>query len=510
MTKVFISHTTRDQRDHALAFKLANGLRERGSQVWIAPEDIPVGSEWKREIVAAIMRECSHFLIILSAASTNARWVIEEIKLARERRQNDACFTILPLVVGQLGAFPNSDFVAQFQVVPYCHEFSDQLKALAKALYLRPGIPDRYTQLTDGFVGREYVYTALDQFLQDHTNGCFTVVGDPGEGKSAILAEYVRRTGHVAHFNVRAEGTNRPAQCLSSVHAQLTARYGFTLAGPPANTSDYGRFWEELLKAASSRLGKGERLVIAIDALDEVELARHQPGTNVLCLPRYLPKDVYLVMTRRRVQVPFVNNSVQHIFDLINHRDQSLRDIKTFIRRAAARGGIKKWMRTANVRTAEFVDKLAEKSECNFMYLHYLLPEIEHGSYPDFNIDKLPVGLHGYYEDHWERMGMRADPLPREKIRIVYVLAEAKQPISRKLLCELSGQDALLAQRVIDEWRQFLHEQLVDDEICYSIYHTSFHDFLHRKEIVQSAGESTADVNAAIGKELLRGLLGEE
>jgi len=30
--------------------------------------------------------------------------------------------------------------------------------------------------------------------------GYFTIEGDPGAGKSAILAEYVRRTGCIAHF----------------------------------------------------------------------------------------------------------------------------------------------------------------------------------------------------------------------------------------------------------------------------------------------------------------------
>src|SRR5262249_965848 len=41
--RVFISHTTRDQRDRALAHYIAAGLEARGARVWIAPESIPPG-----------------------------------------------------------------------------------------------------------------------------------------------------------------------------------------------------------------------------------------------------------------------------------------------------------------------------------------------------------------------------------------------------------------------------------------------------------------------------------
>lgn len=70
--RVFLSHTTRDERDHLLAQKLAAALRARDVEVWIAPESIPAGERWKEGIVAGIMRSCSHLLVILSAASIEA------------------------------------------------------------------------------------------------------------------------------------------------------------------------------------------------------------------------------------------------------------------------------------------------------------------------------------------------------------------------------------------------------------------------------------------------------
>ena len=48
---------------------------------------------------------------------------------------------------------------------------------------------------TKWFVGRTYVFDAIQSFIDCHPNGYFTITGDPGQGKSAILAKNVRDTG---------------------------------------------------------------------------------------------------------------------------------------------------------------------------------------------------------------------------------------------------------------------------------------------------------------------------
>lgn len=506
--RVFVSHTTQDKRDLALAHELADGLRERGAKVWIAPEDIPVGAEWEPEIVSAIMQRCTHFLIIVSAASTTAEWVLKEIELAEARHNKDACFTILPLVAGKVGEYPGREFISRFQHVPYRDGLSDQLDCVISALALRPGVPDQYAELTEGFVGRDYVFAAFEDFRASEASGYFSVVGDPGEGKSAILAEYVRQTGCVAHFNVRAQSINRTGQCLESLYRQVCTRYGVSCSPPPEDPQEHGSYWDELLKETVKAVGEDDGLVVVVDALDEVELAGQPPGANILALPRYLPEGVHFLLSRRRKDVPFVVQSSQTIFDLINYRDDSLHDIHTYISRATGRQQLREWIEARALGIEAFVSTLAEKSEFNFMYLRYVLPEIERGAYRDLSIERLPVGLEGYYEDHWERMGMRATPLPRSKIRIVYILAEVRQPVSRQLIVDFSKEDAVTVQGVVDEWRQFLHEQEVDGQMRYSVYHTSFLDFLHRKDIVQAAGETIEGVHAAIADDLWEGLIG--
>ena len=130
---------------------------------------------------------------------------------------------------------------------------------------------------------------------------------------------------------------------------------------------------------------------------------------------------------------------------------------------------------------------------------------MEHGAYRNRDIEGIPSGLQNYYEDHWRRMGMMSRPLPRTKLKIIYVLCETKKPVSCELLADFAGEDAVTVQDVLDEWRQFMDVLTVDGRPRYSVYHSSFRDFLHRKEIVGLAKVTLKGINRLISKSLMRG-----
>jgi hypothetical protein len=366
---------------------------------------------------------------------------------------------------------------------------------------------------TRDFVGRDYVFQAFDRFLGSHRSGYFTIAGDPGLGKSSILAEYVRRTGCLVHFNVRALGITSAAQFLQDICAQIIADAQLSYPSLPVDATKDGAFFSRLLQEAARRLGPGERLVIAIDALDEADTISHPAGANILFLPNTLPDGVYFVMTRRHVDIPFVVQAPQEIFDLMAYPAQNRSDVELYLVRAVERPGLRAWVARQGLTGDAFVARLAALSESNFMYLRYVLPEIENGQYQNLSIEGLPSGLAGYYDDHWRRMGMTAKPLPRAKIRIVYILSEVRQPVSRRLISEFATDqtmqvDDLTVQEVLDEWRQFLHEQPGQEDIRYSVYHASFRDFLNRKDIVRAAGVTIKAINALIADNLWKDLFG--
>jgi hypothetical protein len=379
---------------------------------------------------------------------------------------------------------------------------------------IRPAGPYQFQTLiadkTSGFVGREYVFEAIESFLSNQPNGYFIIEGDPGVGKTAILAEYVNRTGCVAHFNIQSQGINRAGQFLESVCGQLIHRYRLPYSSLPPEGSRDGSFLARLLDEARERQAPGEKLVVVIDALDEVDPAGQQTGTNILYLPPSLPEGIYFVATRRPVTLPLVVYGPYQLFDLMQHAQESQQDVRTYLRRASELPEMIAWREARRLGTEEFVVALAERSENNFMYLRYVLGDIQRGAYEDFTIENLPEGLEGYYQDHWRRMGMTARPLPRSRIKIVYIMAEVREPVSRRLISQFASEDQLSVQEVLDQWEQFLHRQQDEEQTLYSLYHASFRDFLHRKDIVQAAGVTIGDINTLIADNLWQELFRDE
>lgn len=87
---VFISYCSKDQK---YVKKMTQMLGKMGISYWIAPDMIPAGSNYAREIPFAI-RNCEVFLLVLSEASQNSIWVEKEIDSAIYYRKTIVPFQI--------------------------------------------------------------------------------------------------------------------------------------------------------------------------------------------------------------------------------------------------------------------------------------------------------------------------------------------------------------------------------------------------------------------------------
>lgn len=90
---VFISYSSKDDR---FVNQLVNVIKELGISYWKAPEMIPAGSSYAREIPRAI-RECEVFLLVLSKSSQTSIWVEKEIDSAINNRK-----TIVPVKIDEV------------------------------------------------------------------------------------------------------------------------------------------------------------------------------------------------------------------------------------------------------------------------------------------------------------------------------------------------------------------------------------------------------------------------
>ncbi len=146
---------------------------------------------------------------------------------------------------------------------------------------------------------------------------------------------------------------------------------------------------------------------------------------------------------------------------------------------------------------------MVDKAQGNFIYLHYVLPEIERGHYQDLALDQLPQGLQNYYESHWQRI-KRASGLDWFDYRLPVVLALTvmKKPVSITLIMEYSDvNDKRKVKEVLHDFDQFLYKVGIEYDgqltTCYRWYHASFFDFIGCKEEV---AEEVVDLRKATEK----------
>ncbi|GAB1538580.1 hypothetical protein NUACC21_12420 [Scytonema sp. NUACC21] len=149
------------------------------------------------------------------------------------------------------------------------------------------------------FLNCEFVFSAIDNFLHKYNRGYFTIVGSPGSGKSAILAKFVSSNPNpnlnIIYYNAQVEEKNTVDEFLQYVFTQI-----FDMLNIMVETQNITSLHLSLLlQQISDQLAPNQKLIIAVDALDAINPDNQPLGTNLLYLPRYLPKGIYFLLTRR-------------------------------------------------------------------------------------------------------------------------------------------------------------------------------------------------------------------
>ena len=265
------------------------------------------------------------------------------------------------------------------------------------------GHPPEFQQLirekSENFVGRQFVFGAINEFLHKYAHGYFTLIGAPGSGKTAILAKYVTENPHIIYYSAQVEGKNRADQFLLDICTQLIEMgngewgtrgplWGLGAMGNrdsvlPDNVTEGSWFLSLLLQKISDSLQPNQPLIIAIDALDAIDPSSQSASSNLFYLPRYLPQKVYFLLSRR----PFVIDksgllieTPSQIFDLEQYPQQNREDVRAYIQHYLTapelRANLESWLTANHISKQDFSDRLTGESENNFMYLSQILQAI--------------------------------------------------------------------------------------------------------------------------------------
>lgn len=282
-----------------------------------------------------------------------------------------------------------------------------------------------YLQLKrKGFVGREWLFEEIDLWSSTSEEPALLITGDPGSGKTSLVAEMIYRNsgGRVIGYHCCQSNeieTLRPARFVQSLAAMIARRlptYAKLIGeetiesalGDERCEKDPGGTFLECIVQPLNMLpppDDGVRYIL-VDAIDEaLGFLGQRTIPDVLdSYIRRFPSWLRLVATTRkepRVMQCLSGLRAKHM-DASDERN--LQDLTTYLYQRLSEPSLAERL-VASFTTADTaVQLISRKSSGNFLYAVQVLDGIARDDYFFTNLDALPRGLDGIYLDFFRRI----------------------------------------------------------------------------------------------------------
>jgi hypothetical protein len=514
--RLFLSYGRRDAA--RLAERLAAELEAQGFEVWMDRSALRAARDWQAQIVDGlrsaqiVIALLSPHAVRVSADPANPDALdsvcLDEISFARFSRPPKPIVPVMaapcepPFCIFRLDWV---DLVAWEESEGHYRAGFDRLmEALEDALRGKPRYRWDFLKPWDfaaflydkrrDFVGRQWLFAELDGWLRRGREAALLITGDPGVGKSAIVAELVHRNpgGKVLAYHCCLAGTRetlKPGRFVRSLAAMIASQlqdYAAQLEHPDlqdllsetaAAQDPLSAFEAGVLNPlqALPAPGDGVRLLL-IDALDEALLLGERT-TIVEVLARRLsrlPPWLRIVATTRRE--PEVLESLQGLTTrTLNAQDpRNLLDLKSYLARRLGDPPLDRLRQEAGLPLDKAVGLLAAKSAGNFLFVHQALEGLERGIYDFARLDEMPPGLGSLYLHFFSRHF--PDPAAFAPVRrLLEVAAAAQEPLPAELLAGAAGLDP---EEELPRLLRRLAAYLPERDGRYAFFHKSLADWL--------------------------------
>jgi hypothetical protein len=341
----------------------------------------------------------------------------------------------------------------------------------------------RIEELTETFKGRTIERQKLLQFVITKNKGYFSIQGNPGIGKSALIAQFFKdlRTHEelkklqVIEYFIR-RGTQQ-AQVEYMFNYLIRRTDDFFAAGKEIRAEGKMIFDLQNQLFAKWRLwgeqSNGQKIIFLIDGLDEgVE-------NNILT---YLPRENFdniLIIYGSR---PGGHNSIDALWATLpaeHHTTLELgglgkEDIRALIYEVANKYDVE--------RESAWIDAVQRRSQGNPLYLKLLCDAIEHGTIALNEIDALPEKIDEYYKAILQRYSqdmVDGDAL----LTSLFTFAAAKDYLTMAHLGLINKLGSASVQRIGSTLKEVLYENPLTDEVLdYQLFHESFREYLLKEK----------------------------
>lgn len=496
--RLFLSYGRRDAK--TLADRLVQDLETLGYEVWQDTRFLHAGSGF----MAAIQDGLRATQVLIAVLSPHAVRVardpsnpdgldsvcLDEISFARF-----ACKIPIVPIMGVTCEPPLPIFTLDYVDLVAWEQSEDQYQAGLKRL--QEGIegalrmePPRFrkwvhrlhpwdfapflAEKRQGFSGREWLFEEIDRWRQSNQEPALLITGDPGVGKSAIVAELVHRNpgGQVLAYHccqADTPATLQPGWFVRSLAGMIASRldsYAVLLDHPTidkvleetASDADPATALEAGILIPLQSLPAPEQGIryLLIDALDEALLFQGNASgaKNIIDVlasrMRRLPPWLRIVVTTRRESTVMTalkrGNMRTKELNATDPRNRS--DITQYIRARLQVTPLAEEVAKSGLASGAVAEVLQRKSDGNFLYVKQALDALQVGDYTLVQLFNLPPGLEGLYQDFFARhFPALNNPTPTESPdqgatrRLLEVVVAAQEPLSLKQLTRALGED---------------------------------------------------------------------
>lgn len=346
------------------------------------------------------------------------------------------------------------------------------------------------------FTGREWLVDQVRRWIDEaHEERVLLLVGDPGAGKSALLAQ-LTGAGAIAHHFCQSDVrvTLDCGRFLRSVAAMVTHALpglGAMLERPdiaefmtaeacqvdPAAAMDFG-----MIRLLGELPPEGRRAAIMVDGLDESLAVGGRLTIAELLGSRAnrLPPGIAVVATTRPDPRVLRHFEGSRILRLAAEDPRNLDDVRAFV---------------ADRLPAGEVDRICDWSGGNFLYARHVVESVGRGDDILAGGGALPPGLDSLYTRLFERYWPNGAGYPPAR-RVLATVIAAREPLSTgQIGTALRTSGTELDHSVLEALAPFLHA----DGQRLEMFHASIVDWLTGPD----ARAGPYSVDRAEGEEIL-------
>ncbi|MFJ8606313.1 hypothetical protein ACIRH0_03865 [Streptomyces sp. NPDC093675] len=273
------------------------------------------------------------------------------------------------------------------------------------------------------FSGRQWLFSSVRAWALEQAESALLITGDPGVGKSAFMAELVRRTPGEEllgfHFCIAEDrSTLDPAVMVTHLSAMIAERlpaYRELLDLPQyrcllqddAVARDPGHALDQGIIALLRQLPVSTKRFIFLDGLDEA-LAEGETRNSILTLlasrlDRF-PEWIRIIVAARPHPEVLVRLGEFRVVKIDAQQTENLSDVRELARNQLSAPQWRSRLDAAGMSVEEVLRRLTADDRGNFLYVTTVLKSIELGRYGLSDLGSLPPGLAGIYQMFFERL----------------------------------------------------------------------------------------------------------